>query len=338
MAEEIEQSTETTAPEPQAAAPESTPMAAPAPVAAPAEQWDDIRDYAKGQGLDLTHLHSSDEAAKYLINLARSNDAYANYGRQLAPHYDAFQKFLGSQQQAPAQPAAQVPNYFNLPDYDPRWLDWLERDAAGNVVPKVGAPPDVLGKVVQYQAKLREFQDSFYREPQRYLQPLIKDTVGPLVQDAIGKQLQDYQDRIFATNFVAQNSQWLHYRDPQGQIIRDPVTGGFAMTPEGQLFLQHMTRAQNMGIRGLQDQQAFAMDQMRLSVLMAQQNQAGAAQQRQTQDQQFLQQHNRRVPNHQGSIDNGALSQNPGLSLADRMRQALVQGGVTDAELIHDVR
>ena len=334
---ETPETTSTAPPTPEPVA-DTTPSA-PEPATAPQESWNDIRDYAKANGLDISHIADSEAAAKYLIDMARNNNAYAQYGQQLAPYYSQIQQFL-SQQQAPRQqqPTPEQKRYFGLPEFNPEWLDFLERDAAGNVVPKVGAPPDIVGKVVQYQKALQNFQYKFYQQPEQFLQPLIQDAVTPLVQQAIQQNLKGYQDQVFATNFLAQNTNWLHYHDTQGQVIRDPVTGGYALTPEGNMFIAHLKRAENMGIRDLQGQQAYAMDQMRLAYYTAQQNQQQAVQNSQAQNQQFLQDRNRRAPNSSGSMGGGQPSQNAQLSLADRLKRDLTQGGITDQALYADVR
>lgn len=334
---------------PAAAAPEpaadTTPAPAPEPAAAPVttDEWEDIRDYARTQGLDLSQLPDSQRAAEYLVNLARQNNSYLQYGQQLAPYYSEFQEFLRSRNQgaragaAPAAaPAPSTPKGFGLPEYDPAWLDWLERDAAGNVVPKVGAPPDIVSKVVQYQQALRKFQDSFWQKPHEALNPLIQEAVTPLVQQAIQQNLQQYQDQIYSTNLLAQHTNWMHYHDAQGQIIRDPVSGAYAMTPEGQLYITHLRRAGQMGISGLSNQHNYAMDQLRLAYYAQQVNQQQAVSGAAQRDQQLLQQRNRRAPNSGGSLNGGpAVSQNQSASLSDRLRMALQGGGVTDAQLVN---
>lgn len=329
---------ETTTPEPTTPEPVA---ATPPPAPAPQEQWNDIRDYAKANGLNIDHIQDSEAAARYLIDMARNNSAYAQYGQQLAPYYQDIQRYLAQRQQpAPQQQQAPQPrSYFGLPEYNPEWLDFLERDAAGNIVPKVGAPPDIVGKVVQYQKALQNFQTNFWKEPEKYLQPMIQDAVAPLVQRTIQQNLAGYQDQVFATNFVSQNSNWLHYRDTQGQVIRDPITGGYSLTPEGQLFVQHLKRAETMGISNLQSQQQYAMDQMRLAYFAQQQNQQQAVQGAAQQNQQFLQTHNRRTPNHAGSLNAGPdVSQNANLSLYDRLKRDLPLNGITDAALVADLR
>jgi hypothetical protein len=330
-----------------APAPEPTPEPVaqePAPQPTPAEQWEDIRDFAKGHGLDISHIDDPQAAAKYLVDMARNNNAYAQYGQQLAPYYSEIQRFLSQRQQggqqAPTPAAAtEAKRYFDLPEFDPQWLDWLERDAAGNVVPKVGAPPDVVGKVVQYQKALANFQNQFYQKPEQFLQPLIQDAVQPLVQQAIQQNLKTYQDSVYATNWIAQNTNWLHYHDGQGNVIRDPVTGAYAMTPEGQLFTTHLRRAEQVGIRDLQAQQQYAMDQMRLAYFAQQATQAQAVNTSNQKNQQFLQDRNRRAPNSAGSINAGpGVSQNKELSLSERLRNALTTNGISDAALVADVR
>lgn len=305
------------------------------PSTSPPEQWNDIRDYARAQGLDLSHIQDSEQAARYLIEQARNNSAYSQWGQQLAPYYSEIQQYLAQRNRPQAPTTPQQPNYFGLPEFNPQWLDWLERDAAGNVVPKIGAPPDVVGKVVQYQRALQDFQNKFWQKPQEHLTPLVRDAVAPLVHQAIQGQLRQYQDQVYATNLVAQNSQWMHYRDQQGQVIRDPITGGYAMTPEGQLYVAQLKRAQSMGVSGLQNQHAYAMDQMRLAYYAQQQNQAQAVAGAATQDQQFLQQHNRRAPNSGGSLGTGAspTQDNSQLSLYDRLQRDLQQNGITDQML-----
>ena len=330
-------------PEPEAQTPEPQSQT-PEPVAQtpePAEQWEDIRDFAKKNGLDISHIADPSDAAKYLIEHARNNTAYAQLGQQLAPYWSDIQQFLAQRRQAqPAAPQAQQPKrYFGLPEYDPQWLDWLDRDAAGNIVPKIGAPPDIVGKVTQYHKALANFQNQFWQKPDQFLGPMIQDAVAPLVQQAIQQNMRGYQDGLLATNFIAQNTNWLHYHDAQGNVLRDPITGSYALTPEGNLFVTHLRRAEQFGIRDMQAQQAYAMDQMKLAYLSQQAQQQQAVQQGAAKNQQLIQERNRRAPNTSGSLNAGpGMSQNKDLALRDRLRNALTGAGINDAALVADTR
>src|SRR5579859_2002062 len=50
-------------------------VSAPVPEPQPEEQWNDIRDYAKANGLNIDHIQDSEAAARYLIDMARNNSA-----------------------------------------------------------------------------------------------------------------------------------------------------------------------------------------------------------------------------------------------------------------------
>lgn len=302
--------------------------------------YDDIRDYARQAGLDLSHLPDSRAAADYLLQLARANNAYLEYGRQLAPYYSQFTQWLQSQQQGGGQQGQQQQqrpaNPFGIPEYDPGWLELVERDANGNWIPKPGAPPDIVFRIQNYSRARQAALDRLLSNPADVLGPVLQQAIQPMLQQYLQQNLGHYQDQQFANQFVSQNSQWLHMRDQNGNIITDPITRTPVLTNEGHRFLQHLRKAEEIGIRSLQDQQAYAMNMLRaegVTSIFGTSGASNATQQRDASNQNFLNQHNRRQPNHSGSatnLPNGDPPPNPGLSLRERLLKNLQTNGITD--------
>ena len=284
-----------------------------------------------------------------MIDRARANDAYLRFGQQVAPHYTAFQQFLAQQRGGSAQPPAQSPpqpeqprNPFGLPEYNPAWLDMVERDGQGNLVPKPGAPLDVAAKLQEYTRAVRAAQERFWQDPTSVLGPVIQQAVQPLLQQHIEQNLQGYQDKQAADAFLQQHTSWLHQRDPQGNVIRDALTGRPMLTREGQMFLNYLVEANQMGVQGQAQQVKYATAMLKSALLPAYFQQQGAAAQggaaaagQNAANQQFIQQHNRR-PNQGGTLlpnpnpNTVGVSQNASLPLRDRLLQAMQQNGITD--------
>jgi hypothetical protein len=344
---------------------------APTPIsAASAPEFDDIRDVARQYGLDLSQYQDSRAAAQYLIETARDNSAYLQYGRALAPHYSDFQRFL-EQRQAGAQPQMQqqqVPqkpvNPFGLPDFDPAWLDMVVRDAQGNLIPKPGTPLDVPAKIMSYYRARQAAQDKLFTNPQDVLVPMLQQAIAPMLQQYFQTNIGQMGQQQFIQGFLGEHGQWIYQVDPQGRSIIDPVSGRKQFTQEGYRLFQHIENAHRMGIQSYQDQAQYAMNMLRMEYQaqggqqQTQQQQGGsfgdqmqqqlpppqqqapnpfasAMAQNNQLKQGFLQAHNRR-PSYGGSMQppnntNNQVPQNSNLSLREMLAQNLKQAGITDA-------
>jgi hypothetical protein len=328
---------------------------------APAEQFEDVRDFAKANGLDLSHLPDSRAAAQYLIEQTRQRNSYTQWGQQLAPYYSQVQDFVRQLQQGNGTPAATPPaagqgqatkaNPFNLPEYDPSWRQLIQKNpVTGDLEPAPGAPPDILHRLLTYERQLQGVQTNFWRNPAEALGPIIKDTIQPLLQQYVQQNLTVLQEQQTAQQFMAQNGTWLYQRNPAGQPIIDPLTQQPILSAQGAQFKQHLDHAvMRLGINSQQAQIDYAVAMTRADILSAGGNPGAAAAAAQaapilpgqSAKDNFLQLHNRRAANHGGSTipapgtppGTPAAGQNrANMSLADRMRQDLVAAGVTDAD------
>ncbi len=236
------------------------------------------------------------------------------------------------QQQAQAQiPANPVSQVWNPPEYNPAWEALVSRAADGTVTPIPGAPPEVVGKLTAYHAYRRAFADKLTSDPISTLRPLIEQVATEKAQQMAMATTAQAQEQSFIQNFVAQNSGWLHARDANGNVISNPANGQPMLSQMGYRFQQHVAQAQQLGIQGAINQEAYARNQLRHDVAMEQLGQ----QQAQQQAHQAVVGANRR-PNTGGSVpDYGAVVQ-PGLnpsgsaSLRDQLSAALALGGITD--------
>lgn len=242
-------------------------------------------------------------------------------------------------------------NYFGLPEWDDGWLEMVEKDANGNLVPKVGAPPDVIGRIQTYQRALRAFNNKFYSDPRGILSPVIQDIIQPILEKYVQQNMGAAQGQAFAHGWIQQNSEWLHMKDTQGNVLLDPITKEPILTPEGQRFNTHLQTAVRLGITSGPDRMNYAMDMLRGEYYQQQANKGGSqgangaangsanGGANQGIKDTFLQQHNRRAPNHGGSTtppnnpNAGNAAQNANASLADRMRANLAAAGIKDADI-----
>jgi hypothetical protein len=66
-------------------------------------------------------------------------------------------------------------------------------------------------------------------------------------------------EKKYASQFMKQHSSWLYEHDSNGNIIRYPRTGGFLLTPNGNLFVKYLAEAEAKGIRKCEDKANYAL-------------------------------------------------------------------------------
>lgn len=325
-------------------------VATPAPAAV---DYEDIRDFAAANGLDLSHLNDSREAAAYLIRLARDNNAYAELGRRYAPHYQRIDQLLSGagpqgQPAAPAPGAASPKNPFGLPEFDPSWMNMVRKDpVTGDYVPVQGAPPDIVHRVTNYAMQLQAAQQRFWQNPMQFLGDLIDERVKPMLEQRVASTLQVGQNQAEAQRFIAENTGWLHRYDQNGQLLLDPISKQPLLSQDGEKFVGLLNEAARLGISNQGQQIAYATRILRAETGGTPGNasnpafaSAVAAGNRSVQD--YLQTHNRR-PNAAGQMTPrpaGALPPSAGregLSLREKLKMDLDAGGVTDAQIAAEV-
>jgi hypothetical protein len=225
---------------------EAGPAAAQQP--APAEGWQGVRDYLKGQGIDLPY---SDDAAA-LNALARSyqqlqeRNAYAELGQRLQPHIGDIQEFL-RRRQAPAEPApAWAP-----PPFRKEWLSQVERDeGSGQLRAKPGFDPAVAERVQAYA----DWRERFLDNPEQVVAPLVESRAQALIE----RKFAEHQQQTLAQQLIQQHAPWLYQHDPSGRPVPDPRTGQPQLSPAGVVYAREARRVYEAGIADVREMDRYA--------------------------------------------------------------------------------
>lgn len=220
------------------AASASTPGAPTTPAVPQVPSWlSSLRE----KGIDL----GNDEAGA-LGKLAELHGNYSKlaplvpYVQQYMQHAPQFSKFLAEQQRAPAPaPDANAPfysKYWNPPEWNPAWERMLTTDASGNVTTVPGAPPELVPKYLAYKQFRAEQAEKFLQNPHEYLKDTISHLAREEAQKIVQQQFGQVDTRRTVSDFMEQNSNWLHDRDQSGQVVMqaqfNPQTGQYVQIPK----------------------------------------------------------------------------------------------------------
>lgn len=288
-----------------------------------------IREAALAYGLDLSGQPDDHSAFVHLIQLANQNkqaDYYAQLGRQIAPRYKEIQAAIARPPAAPAEPKA-----WEAPEFDDRWLGLVDRDeATGMWVGKPGVPQSIVDGTQKYA----DWMQGFQRNPMATLNPWLEDRLESLVTERLDARFAAQHARTQATSILDQHSSWLYQADEHGRRLTDKQ-GRYIPTPEGAKYYGHIQTLARAGVTdtALADQLAR---QLLAADLAAKQATAGqpprpgtaAATRRPSTNTVQAPGNQQRRP----SARPDAPSDTEGTSLADLMRAAMKEEGVTDAD------
>jgi len=310
-------------------------------------EWTGIRDALRSQGINLPdglddqaivrQLGQSYQQAQQYQNQVRQLEQYAQYGQAIMPHWDKFQGWLQEQNsaaQAKQQKDAQAPWYskwHNPPEYNQAWDRLIERDpVTGQLRVVPGADPTILPKYTQYQAYQRQTAEKLLANPYQFFEEPIRHIAQEVAEKIAKQNLTSYQDNLFSDNFVQQNASWLVQKDQSGRAV--------SLTPEGQAFRGFVLEAEQMGVKDVRAQQHYATRMLERELALQNLQKNGNAQTGDDKKQAYLNQAAgaNHVPGQSGSIQikNGsATTQNPSLTLPERLRQAFESSGITDKNL-----
>lgn len=320
-----------------------------APEAAP--EAASIRDVLGELGYEYEGGFDSDEAAiKHLVEQAqraRQFEPYAPHLNDYLQNLSDYEQFRQSryQQQPQAQPQAQQPDQpqplWQTPEYNPNWLTQVERDPqTGELRPLPGANPVVAQKLRDYTEWRHEAIQKILHDPHAAIvqpwwertQKELMDQVGKLVDQRLGHT----QVETEAQQFIQQNSDWL-FQSRDGQPVIDPVTGQRTLSAEGARFAELISEAQEYGIADTRKQKDYAMRIIQAERSAAQSAPAKAQASDAQRKQELLKKKAGFSPDASGSVpspdDPNAPPQNPNTDLADMLRGAFAEAGVTDTDL-----
>jgi hypothetical protein len=296
-----------------------------------AQQWTGVRDALASLGVDLRNQFQDDQGALAHLAVAyrqsQQMQPFVPYLQQYAQYGEQFQAWLRQQQAAQQQPVQQA---WKPPEFDPRWVNMIQRNTiTGQLEPAAGAPPDIVQKYQAAEAHRRGFLEKLPFDPLGALKEVgIEGMIQQAAQRIVQEQLGGYQQQQQAQSFIAENTGWLHQRDQQGQVVRDPMTGRQQLSEWGQRFAGYLGQyeklypaaaAQNMALTAIQRDFLYAQQQAAAAP-------GAAAAAGQTANEQFLQQAATRQPNNALAAP-GQPTQQPKRGIKEMLTAAMKANG-----------
>lgn len=305
---------------------------------ASAEEMTDLLDYARTMGVDLSGQFQDSRAAfAGLLQAYQERQALAPYQQQIQQYVQyapQFNQWLQSQQQA-AQQAQQPKPWWSPPataaEVQRLMASHYERDPqTGAVKARADTPLEVKQKVEAYQQYVADWNFKLQHDPMSALQPMIAQEANRIAQ----QQLQQYSENQAAVQMVQRNSDWLYEKDQAGN--QRFINGQPVLSPEGVRFRDYLYEAQTLGINSSAKQEAYALKNLHADMLFERQ---APVQRQQQQNQQFLNQNNRRAANTGAAVANanGQTQTSHGMALRDMLAKALAAEGITDKEIQEDL-
>lgn len=244
--------------------PASTPPgggAAPAPAT---PEYASVRETLTNYGLaELASQFQDDHGLlNYLAQAHRERaqlQQYAQYGQTYLQHAQQFEAWRRQQAEEQQRAQAQQNQWWKPPEYDPRWASQLTRDpATGEIKVIPGGDPTVLQKYLAWNEHQRSFQERFAQDPIKAIQPGLEQLIDQRAQALIQQQLTGYAQQSQAQALVQNHAAWIYQRDQQGNVLRGQ--GGQPLMNEwGQRYAMYVQQAEQMGLRGVQAQDRYAV-------------------------------------------------------------------------------
>jgi hypothetical protein len=308
-------------PTPTAQVPPPPPAATPAPASAPTPAATPVQSSAAGSGstgavpasgagsptpgVPATPAAPQTVTPEQYAQLQRQYEAAQQQARQYEQYkhliplgYAAYQQQLQGQPaqgQGQPQPAAAEPpkNPFGLPAFDYALLNWVQKDAGGNLVAIPGGPPDAAIRVQQFQDQLRTVQQQFWSDPMKFLGGLIQEQAKKVAEETYKSQFGGYQQQEQAKQLFASTEPWLYERDAQGNQVTtyDPATGRNKpqLSAAGRFYAEQVQAAHRQGIADPTVQHEYAIARLKNAIYEANQRQQQAGAQGQQQAAAFVQ-------------------------------------------------
>lgn len=119
------------------------------------------------------------------------------------------------QHQAQVAQQQQTQSQWQAPEYDPRWLNLVERNEKGQLVPVPGADPTLPAKIHAYVEWKSEQEKSLWQNPGEFVWGQIQSKLDQHVQQQVAQALQ--QDRQMREVQEWSDRHKAILFDPQGQ-------------------------------------------------------------------------------------------------------------------------
>lgn len=227
-----------------------------------AEQQQTLRDILRAAGAsDLAELESDDAAFNSLVAGYRERASalrqqqelqqLAQAGSYYLRHRDEFEDFRRqrSQPQQPQPAAEEKKSKWQAPDNASELRRWLIQDPkTGEVALKMGAPPDTVEKLEQWERHKEQITEQFASNPWQFIVDNFGDELREMIRNEQGAGFQQQTATQQVEGWMAANSEWIFERDPNGAFIPNPLGGGAKLTPQGQMLQAAYQEAQQLGI------------------------------------------------------------------------------------------
>jgi len=324
----------------QAAPPQSAQHSAPAPQgdAGFSTPWEAFKHLPEYQGAD--DLAIAQDLYRSRQGFAESQRQLQQY-QQIIPGYqdylrnqNAYQEWKAAQAEAAKPKAPEQPKWWNPPQVNDSWRNYIVRDpATGKEVIDPSAPYEAQQALRNYQAYTADFARRLVTDPEKTLTPFIEQIATQKAEAMVQQHLGQYQANTYVSDLERQNADWLY--DSNRQV-----------TPEGQALQQYIQQAGEMGIGSPDARWRYATGMLqrdllnlRYQQLMSGQQQGMPPQMQQAPPQQmqadpvaeqnmrFLRERAVRSPNRSGgSTEPQAPRQR--MTFEDRLRSQLANDGV----------
>ena len=250
---------------PEIAAPEiPVEPAPPEPVASPEPPepvaLSDIAQAAQEAGIDVEGLSDTDIFSA-MASRYEQIKPYADYGQQVAPYHDQFQKYVADQQQPQPEPEPgeewTPETYFKQKWNEPAWnqeWDYAEQHGVVQRNPESGFYEPVQGRETMampivdkmnqaLMARQQQWQQITQGNPyqmfyEALLEPMQKAWQSDLNQ-AVEERLSSRDTESLVNDFEKQNAGWLYQKNDTGQQL---------MTEKGQAFYQTINELRDAGV------------------------------------------------------------------------------------------
>lgn len=191
-------------------------------------------------GIDLSakykDVDSASEGLSHLIHKIGERDQLAEYGRKLleSPQevFEHLQKILPKVTQAAAVEEDKPDP--NVPAWDDAWLEQVQRDDKGNLVPLPGADPSIPSKIAKYQDYLHKRTREIAADPKKALKPLFEKDFASIAEKAARDAVEQYkreqqqQQHVTAAqaeawSILQEESRWIYV---DGDVKKGPSEAG----------------------------------------------------------------------------------------------------------------
>lgn len=245
-------------------------------------------------GVDLSakykDVDSASEGLAHLIHKIGERDQLAEYGRKLleSPQevFEHLRKILPNLQQQAAVDEPDKPDP-NVPAWDDAWLEQVQRDEKGALVPLPGADPSIPAKIAKYQDYLHKRTREIASDPKKALKPLFEKDFAALAAKAAKDAVEQYKREQEQTQHVnaAQAEAWSILQEERGWIY---VDGDVKKGPSeaGKIFKKYIDYAEapidaagTPRIPGLKDRRDYAKAKTYEELMLTQQRNNGTQRQ-----------------------------------------------------------